>query len=235
MEESEARPVKVDSEPLKWEAQCALHAALARAQSQFPPIPKNREVTIRPRDRAPYSFRYADLEGILSATRKPLTDNGLSLVQMVNSSQSYTAIVTRLMHEKGGVLESEVWIEPTTKYTDPKTFGGLISYMRRYAVSSMLGVAADDDLDEDGIPAGEIMEPDMGREPQPRRPERKSARPDDGQLATSGEIAHIFARAKAVGADVQAVLDDLGIDLPPTLEGMTKAQFDAIRAKLKSM
>jgi hypothetical protein len=129
--------------------QAKLYAALAKAQAAYPAIPKNRTVTIKPRDKSPYSFRYADLEGILSATRKPLSDNGLALVQYLNSDGKEASLFTQLVHADGGSITSVVRL-PSGSDSDPKTFGGLVTYYRRYAACPMLGVAADDDLDENG-------------------------------------------------------------------------------------
>lgn len=127
----------------------ALYGALAAAQGAFPPIPKNRTVVIRPASRPQYEFRYADLEAILSAVRKPLADNGLAVVQSVESDSEGHYVVTRLVHKGGGSIVSSVRM-PKAESADPKVFGSLVTYYRRYALCPVLGVAADDDLDEDG-------------------------------------------------------------------------------------
>lgn len=130
-------------------ANATLYAALAKAQGQFLPIEKNREVTIRS-DKGSYQFRYADLEEILSKTRSALASNGLALIQRIEHTQSDQLLTCLLLHSDGGSLHSEVALPSMGQIADPKKFGAMLTYLRRYMVTAMLGVAADDDLDEDG-------------------------------------------------------------------------------------
>ena len=128
----------------------ALYAALAAAQGAFKPIEKNRHVDIKPRDKPAYSFRYADLEEILTKTRPALSANGLAMIQRVEHRQNGCFLICCLAHASGGTLTSEVQIPGARDLSDTKVFGATITYYRRYLVTAMLGVAADDDLDEDG-------------------------------------------------------------------------------------
>lgn len=168
------------------EGRNALFAALAKAQGAFTEIRKNREVTIRPRDRAPYSFRYADLAAITEATRRPLSENGLFVIQPLNdiSSQAPEAVIeTILGHQDGGTITSRLRI--ANDFPDPKQFGAVVTYLRRYAVSSMLGIAADDDLDEDGNPSSNDQSAArQGDAAPPARKETAASRPKPGELPT---------------------------------------------------
>lgn len=134
-----------------------LYAALARAQAKFKPIAKNREVQITMKSGGKFKFRYADIDQINLSTREALTSEGLSLVQPVKSDPATNAhwIETMLLHADGGVLSSRIDVKPPTAFGDPKEFGAAVTYLRRYAVTSLLGLAADDDLDANGQPAGE--------------------------------------------------------------------------------
>jgi hypothetical protein len=129
--------------------QSALYGALALAQGEFKAIAKNRTVKIASA-KGSYTFRYADLEAIMTATRPALAKNGLAVVQTLESVQDGgTLLITQLVHKDGGRIMSEVKL-PRYDNGDPKSFGGLVTYYRRYAVCPMLGVSADDDLDENG-------------------------------------------------------------------------------------
>lgn len=132
----------------------ALYGALAKAQGAFQPIVKNRDVTIAMKAGGSYRFRYADLEEIIAKTRPALSANGLALIQTVEHGQQGPLLVCRLMHAQGGMIASEVSMPTARDLGDPKAFGAAITYLRRYMVTAMLGVAADDDLDEDGQEAG---------------------------------------------------------------------------------
>lgn len=131
-----------------------LYAALAKAQGQFLAIEKNRAVEISMKTGGRYKFRYADLEEILTKTRPALSSNGLALIQRVVQTEAGPILECSLMHADGGVITSEVQIPGARELADPKAFGAAITYHRRYLVTAMLGVAADDDLDEDGQEIG---------------------------------------------------------------------------------
>lgn len=129
----------------------SLYAALATAQGNFRPIVKNRSVQVRMKTGGTYAFRYADLEEITSATRPALAAAGLSVLHPLQTDENgKTYMQTILAHKDGGVITSRVELPAPTSYSDPKEFGAASSYLRRYAVSSLLGLAADDDLDENG-------------------------------------------------------------------------------------
>lgn len=133
-----------------------LYAALARAQSKFKPIAKNREVTIKTKTGGSFKFRYADIEEVNNATRTALAEEGLSLVQPVKSEPATNAhwLETALVHKDGAAMTSRMDLKPPTTYGDPKEFGAAVTYLRRYAITSLLNLAADDDLDANGQPTG---------------------------------------------------------------------------------
>jgi hypothetical protein len=133
-----------------------LYAALARAQGKFQPITKNRDVMITMKSGGKYKFRYADLDEINRCTRKALSDEGLSIVQPVNTDPATgaTSIDTMLLHADGGALKSSMSIKPPAAHADPKDVGATLTYFRRYAITALLGLAADDDLDANGQGAG---------------------------------------------------------------------------------
>lgn len=139
-----------------------LFAALAAAQGEFEPIVKNRSVSIDIKNEqrqkvGQYTFRYADLEEITAKTRPALSKHGLATVQIINPSGGGTSLFTRLLHSSGAELVSEIPL-PVNK-GDIKSYGATISYLRRYAKSSLLDIAADDDLDENGEEGGQDQAP----------------------------------------------------------------------------
>jgi len=129
----------------------ALYAAFAKAQGAFPAIPKNRTVRITTTKGGSYDFKYADLECITSATRPALVANELVLFQTMQKLEAEkTLLVTTLAHAGGGAITSEIEMPSSERFIDAKQFGATITYLRRYAVSAILGIAADDDLDQNG-------------------------------------------------------------------------------------
>jgi hypothetical protein len=126
-----------------------LAAALAKAQVAFPSVVKDKKVTVTTKTGGSYSFTYAPLDSILNAVRKPLADNDLVVVQMLDDGD----LVTSLFHSSGGAVSGRVAL-PTE--TDIKAFGSAITYLRRYAIQAMLGIAAEDDDDGSRATGDEI-------------------------------------------------------------------------------
>lgn len=151
----------------------ALYGALAAAQGEFLPIEKNRDVTIDIKDKqtgakkGSFQFRYADLEEITAKTRPALSKHGLATCQPIVRAGTATALRTMLVHKEGGMLVSEIPLPPSGG-GDIKTYGAALTYLRRYAKSAILDVAADDDLDENGEAAGEPQAQQQQQKPEKR-------------------------------------------------------------------
>lgn len=177
----------------------ALFAALAKAQGEFKAIEKNREVQIQMRSGGSFKFRYADLEEIISKTRPALAANGLSLFQTLDTAADGALLCCVLAHSSGASVRSEHKL-PKNLDADPKTFGATISYFRRYLVTALLGVAADDDLDEDGQEADE-----QRGHMQAAARSKPAAQNNDAALLTQEEQANITAIAEEVGASIKDI------------------------------
>lgn len=121
-----------------------LAGALAKAQGQMERPERNKHVTVATKTGGKYTFKYAPLEELHRVYQKPLSDNGLSLVQRINPSGSGIALYTRLMHESGQWMES---IMPIQAGGGPQAFGSELTYYRRYATASILNIVSEDDDD----------------------------------------------------------------------------------------
>ena len=114
-----------------------IYVSLCKLQSQFTTVEKKRKG---------YQFMYADLADIWAVIRKPLADNGFSLVQLVETIEGRNYIITKLFHVSGECIESKTLIEFTAKKF--QEVGSSITYYRRYALSAMLGIVSDQDVDD---------------------------------------------------------------------------------------
>ena len=212
----------------------ALMAAMAKAQGEFKPIEKNRTVRMTTKAGGTIQFRYADLDEILSKTRPALSANGLALIQTVEHGQNGAMLTCKLMHSGGGIVTSETLLPVGANMGDPKAFGAAITYFRRYMVTAMLGVAADDDLDEDGqemseAPARNVNKPPVAQ-PQRRAPaEAPAPAGGDTTQCTQGEAAYITKKIEAKGWTMAQAYEAAGLAYT---EGaaMTKAEFSTIKA-----
>lgn len=220
----------MNEESIDFGSQAKLHAALAKAQGQFGPIEKNRHVIIRS-EKGSYAFYYADLEEMISKTRPALAANGLAVVQSVGTGQSGALYLdTVLLHADGGSLHSRVPIVGIDELRDPKKFGALITYLRRYQYAAMLCLAADDDLDEDGED-GERPGERSREEPAPRAAKTADKRPepDGNAIVSSSEAAWVRKKIEALKLDPASVLEPHGVS---TFDTMTREQFAAVKADL---
>lgn len=123
-----------------------IYAALAKAQAAFNPCVKNRK--------ANYG-KYTDRASILAATQPALNANGLAVVQRVTSTPDGVEVETILGNESRETISSGPLFMPVTDVRGmnrAQAFGSARTYACRYSLSSLLGIAADDD--DDGNAAG---------------------------------------------------------------------------------
>jgi hypothetical protein len=117
-----------------------LSIALAKAQAEFTQIKRDRTVTVRTKAGGTYSFSYAPLESILRATMPALAKHGLALTQAVEEG----TLVTKLLCN-GTILENRLPI--LVREEGPQAYGSALTYARRYGITLLLGICADDDDD----------------------------------------------------------------------------------------
>jgi len=144
--------------------------ALAKAQLSFQPIIKKVENTFYTTDKK--KAMYADLAAVIAATQKALAENGLIVIQspIVKPETKEAGTRSLLSHSSGEWLENEILLPATAKFKeyagntfiwklkfDAQTIGIAITYSRRYSYQSIIGVAAEEDDDANGI--GQAAEP----------------------------------------------------------------------------
>ena len=127
-----------------------LFEALAKAQGQIQNAEAREEAQVKNKEgKFLYSFKYADLAACLEVIRKPLSDNGLALIQIPSLGDNKDGISavhmrTVLGHgESGQSISCEMTMYP--EKGGPQAVGGVMSYLRRYSMCSLIGVAQFDD------------------------------------------------------------------------------------------
>lgn len=114
-----------------------LAAALAKAQAVMQGASKDQT-------NPHFKSKYADLASIWDACRKPLSDNGLAVVQSpVDAEGGSVGLTTTLLHSSGQWMSSTV--SAPLQQNTAQAVGSAITYLRRYALAAMVGVAPDDD------------------------------------------------------------------------------------------
>lgn len=114
----------------------ALFAALAKAQAEIENAAKN---AANPHFRS----RYADLAEVLNTVRPVFAKHGLSIVQSTGFDGSLVSVTTLVGHAEGGFITSTASCVPAK--TDAQGVGSATTYLRRYSLAAMAGVAQEDD------------------------------------------------------------------------------------------
>jgi hypothetical protein len=98
-----------------------------------------------------YGYNYADLAPILEYVRPLLSKYGLSMLQLPSNNGEYVSIETIIMHESGQYISS-ILLMPVDSFkgmTRAQSIGCIISYARRYSLTSVLGIAQTDTDDRE--------------------------------------------------------------------------------------
>lgn len=96
-----------------------------------------------------FKSKYADLAQCLATAKKPMADNGLSISQHCSFDGMFVQCVTVLGHNSGQMMVSTLSVPVKNK--DAQGVGSSITYARRYALSSILGIAQKDDDGNDSV------------------------------------------------------------------------------------
>jgi hypothetical protein len=106
--------------------------------------------------------KYADLASVWDACREPLSKNELAVVQMPEADGKKVRLRSMLIHSSGEFLETTA--EAEAKDASPQSIGSVLTYLRRYTLSAMVGIAPEDD-------DGEAAQPNR---PQPHQSNKQS-------------------------------------------------------------
>lgn len=169
-------PIFADHSPEMKE----IWAAVVEAQAEYTPVPKNKTAVVKGRSKTgseyEYEYKYADLADVLGMALPVLTRHGLGLLQPHVLIEGKLRVCTLLVHRSGQWLLSYGLALPENLL--PQEFGSLLTYWRRYDGSSTLGIAADEDVDAQGIanPRKPAPAPRAVRQPSATGPEPEPTR-----------------------------------------------------------
>jgi hypothetical protein len=137
-----------------------LAGALSKAQGAITPAKMDKENSF-------LKNKYADFGSVIEATRPALLANGLSVTQHPAVENECVTLTTRLMHASGEWIESSMTlpIGEGRGISLAQSMGGVITYLRRYSLSSILGVYADEDTDGNG----DVKKQEKKSEPKPEQ------------------------------------------------------------------
>jgi ERF superfamily len=160
------------------ESVAALASALAKAQAELVNPEKSLTATIRSGrpGEGERSFRYAPLASGLDIVRKTLGQHEIATVQTtaVDQAAGLVNLTTMLAHASGEWIASDWPVCPIAEMANPQRMGAALTYARRYALFTLVGITGEDDLDapdlcaappttaKTGMESGELRLPSPG-------------------------------------------------------------------------
>lgn len=149
------------------EAIGTIAAALAKAQVELVNPEKSLIATIGPGSstQSERTFRYAPLSSGLEIVRKVLGRHEIAVIQTTVIDQSgLIRLSTVLAHASGEWLSSDWPVCPSSETANPQRLGAALTYARRYALFTVVGIAGEDDVDappqlapsDETLPAPEV-------------------------------------------------------------------------------
>jgi ERF superfamily len=184
--------------PRSSESVAALASALAKAQAELVNPEKSLTATMRSGrpEEGERSFRYAPLSSGLDIVRKTLGHHEIATLQTTAIDQlaGMVNLTTTLAHASGEWIASDWPVCPITETANPQRMGAALTYARRYALFTLVGIAGEDDLDApdlcDGSPSllpSAVNRPFRLTDDQSRMPPRTPAN-GRGRGRRKGEI-----------------------------------------------
>ena len=176
-----------------------LAAALAKAQIALVNPEKSLVATIRS-DRASgaeQTFRYAPLSSGLEIVRKTLGEHEIATVQTtaIDQGAGIVNLTTVLAHSSGEWISSDWPVCGVSETTTPHRMGAALTYARRYALFTLVGIAGEDDLDAPDLqtPTSQTVEP-------PNQPSRGNGRLNGGAAPSRDRKAYPTANKPILGS-----------------------------------
>jgi hypothetical protein len=145
------------------ESIAALAAALAKAQIELTNPEKALIGSIETKDRNTPErlFRYASLASGLEIVRKTLGRHEIATVQTtaIDQASGIVNLTTVLAHASGEWIASDWPVCAVSETTAPHRMGAALTYARRYALFTLVGIAGEDDLDAPDLLSPKPQEP----------------------------------------------------------------------------
>ena len=182
------------------ESIACLAAALAKAQAELTNPEKSLVATIRPNGpgEAERSFRYAPLSSGLDIVRKTLGQHEIATVQTtaIDQTAGIVNLTTVLAHSSGEWIASDWPVCAVSETATPHRMGAALTYARRYALFTLVGIAGEDDIDA----------PDLNA-PTPSAPTAAKPAPNRHGRLNGGQSIPSRGGSKVVSNTTKPILD----------------------------
>src|SRR5262249_16171621 len=132
-------------------------AALAKAQAELTNPEKSLVATIRSsfHREGDRSFRYAPLSSGLDIVRKAFARYDIATIQTtpIDKDAGLLCLTTVLAHSSGEWISSEWPVSALADIASAQRMGAALTYARRYALFTLVGIAGEDNLDAPDLDA----------------------------------------------------------------------------------
>lgn len=138
------------------------------------------EISSISKSKQAYGYKYATLDSLIDMLRGVLPKHGLWFIQMPTRIDDKSVLTTKVFHVSGQWLEDSIEMTDTElsgKTNDTQKLGASITYFRRYALSSIFGVAADEDVDGNLNNAKPVQQSKPVAQPQPKPQQKQDPTP----------------------------------------------------------
>jgi hypothetical protein len=171
----------------------AIASALAKAQSELTNPEKSLVATIRspfPRE-GDRTFRYASLSSGLDIVRKALGKHEIATVQTtsIDKDAGLIRLTTVLAHSSGEWVSSDWPVCPVGETAAPHKMGAALTYARRYALFTLVGIAGEDDLDAPDLPVN-ITDDGSPSVSDPARPAKMNGHAVDAAIPPGSAVGN---------------------------------------------
>ena len=168
----------------------ALASALAKAQAELVNPEKSLTAIIRTArpGEGERRFRYAPLSSGLEIVRRTLGQHEIATVQTtaIDHAAGMVNLTTTLAHASGEWIASDWPVCPIAETVNPQRMGAALTYARRYALFTLVGIAGEDDLDAPDLCDGS-RSPATSPEPRDGPPRMVPHKPGNGQSRRGSE------------------------------------------------
>jgi ERF superfamily len=196
------------------ESTAAIATTLAKAQTELTNPEKAMVGTVyNNRSDSPQSFRYASLSSGLDIVRKVLGGHQIAIAQTtdIDRASGTVNLTTILLHTSGEWISSDWPVCRTSEISAPRRVAASLTYARRYALFTMVGIAGEDDLDAppdlNNDPEREHKVAKIDLAPDPVLSPVRFSRQSQTTMETTRPIRQKFSAKESAGTKARLILE----------------------------
>lgn len=214
-----------------------LFEAFGKCLDEIQNPPKDRTANV-----GTFKYKYADLIDVVEEVKKVTRKHKIHVFQPITHKDGVNYVSTQLTH-KGEVFEASlIALNPNN---NPQKLGAEITYFRRYALTSLFGIVADDDIDantqgsgRDSISVGSspaMKEAQGNYQPSSRVVVTGSPIPSGQRPLSEAQIKRIFAISKSQGYSMDQVKEIMvNMTGKQSTHELTKPEYEKLCDYLQS-